>query len=184
MTTVFSAFLFFVATAAAPSRLPNACQLLSAREIAHVQGEAFRSAKLTESEADGLRVSQCFYALPSFTNSVSVDLMHGKTSAFWKAHFSNARAGRDDDADHDHDRDAAMKTAPPTREAEEEEHQSAVRKVSGVGDTAVWSGNRMSGALYVLKGNSIVRISVGGKGSEDEKIERSRKLAAIALRKL
>jgi hypothetical protein len=42
----------------------------------------------------------------------------------------------------------------------------------------------MSGALYVLKGNSIVRISVGGKGSEDEKIERSRKLAAIALRKL
>jgi hypothetical protein len=76
-----------------------------------------------------------------------------------------------------------MKTAPPSRE-EEDEHQSAVRKVSGVGDTAVWSGNRMSGALYVLKGNAIVRISVGGKGSEDEKIERSRKLAAIALRKL
>jgi hypothetical protein len=178
---MFSALLFLVATAATPSRLPNACQLLSAREIAHVQGEAFRSAKLTESEADGLRVSQCFYALPSFTNSVSVDLMHGKTNAFWKAHFSNAHAERD--ADDDHDRDAAMKTAPPTREAEDE-HQSAVRKVAGVGDTAVWSGNRMSGALYVLKGDSIVRISVGGKGSEDEKIERSRKLAAIALRKL
>jgi hypothetical protein len=128
-----------------------------------------------------LRVSQCFYALPSFTNSVSVDLMHGKTKTFWKEHFSNARAERD--ADDDHGRDAAMKTAPPTREAEEE-HQSAVRKVAGVGDTAVWSGNRMSGALYVLKGDSIVRISVGGKGSEDEKIERSRKLAAIALRKL
>jgi hypothetical protein len=181
MTTMFSALLFLVATAAAPSRLPNACQLLSAREIAHVQGEAFRSAKLTETEADGLRVSQCFYALPSFTNSVSVDLMHGKTKTFWKEHFSNARAERD--ADDDHGRDAAMKTAPPTREAEEE-HQSAVRKVAGVGDTAVWSGNRMSGALYVLKGDSIVRISVGGKGSEDEKIERSRKLAATALRKL
>jgi len=181
MTTMFSALLFLVATAAAPSRLPNACQLLSAREIAHVQGEAFRSAKLTETEADGLRVSQCFYALPSFTNSVSVDLMHGKTSAFWKAHFSGARDERE--ADEDHDRGAAMKTAPPPREAEEE-HQSAVRKVSGVGDTAVWSGNRMSGALYVLKGDAIVRISVGGKGSEDEKIERSRKLAVVALRKL
>ncbi len=181
MTTMFSALLLLVATAAAPSRLPNACQLLSAREIAHVQGEAFRSAKLTETEADGLSVSQCFYALPSFTNSVSVDLMHGKTSAFWKAHFSSAHAERD--ADEDHDRDAATKTAPPSREAAEE-HQSAVRKVSGVGDTAVWSGNRMSGALYVLKGDAIVRISVGGKGSEDEKIERSRKLAAMALRKL
>lgn len=181
MTTMFSALLFLVATAAAPPRLPNACQLLSAREIAHVQGEAFRSAKLTETEADGLSVSQCFYALPSFTNSVSVDLMHGKTNAFWKAHFSSARAERD--ADEDRDRDAATKTAPPSREVEEE-HQSAMRKVSGVGDTAVWSGNRMSGALYVLKGNSIVRISVGGKGSEDEKIERSRKLAAMALRKL
>src|SRR5260370_40768908 len=115
MTSMFSALLFLVATAAAPSRLPNACQLLSAREIARVQGEAFRSAKLTETEAGGLRVSQCFYALPSFTNSVSVDLMHGRTSAFWKAHFSNARAEQAADDDRARDHDAAKKTAPPAR---------------------------------------------------------------------
>jgi hypothetical protein len=181
MTGMLSVFVFILGTAAsAPPRLPNACQLLTPREIARVQGEAFRTVKLTETDSDGLRVSQCFYALPSFTNSVSVDLMRGKTRAFWHAHFSDARAERDEEEDRD--RPAAMKGSA-SRE-EEEEHRSGARKVAGVGDEAVWSGSRRSGALYVLKGNTIVRVSVGGKGSEEEKIARSRRLAAMALRKL
>jgi hypothetical protein len=182
MINMLSALLLMMGTATAiPSRLPNACQLLSARDIARVQGESFKSVKLTETDADGLKVSQCFYTLPSFTNSVSVDLMRGKASDFWSAHFSTAREERNDDDDRD--RSEAMKTAPTSREAEEE-HKSGARRVGGIGDAAVWSGNRMSGALYVLKGNAIVRVSVGGGGSEQQKIERSRKLAAIALRKL
>lgn len=170
-------------TAAVSPRLPNACQLLTARDIARVQGAEFKSAKLTETEANGLIVSQCFYSLPSFTNSVSVDVMRGKTSAFWRAHFSNAREAADEDEDRDRDRSAAMKSAPPSREAEEEQ-QTAALKVKGVGDAAVWSGNRAAGALYVLKGDAIVRVSVGGGGSQEQKIERSKKLAARALRKL
>jgi hypothetical protein len=178
MTGMLSVFVFILGTAAAtPPRLPNACQLLTSREIARVQGEAFRTVKLTETDSDGLRVSQCFYALPSFTNSVSVDLMRGKTRSFWRAHFSNARTERDKEEDHD-----LMKRSSPREE--EEEHRSGARNVPGIGDEAVWSGSRRSGALYVLKGTTIVRVSVGGKGSEEEKIERSRKLAAMALRKL
>ncbi|MEA2163481.1 MAG: hypothetical protein QOK37_1608 [Thermoanaerobaculia bacterium] len=180
MIDILSALLFMMGTAAAtPPRSPNACQLFTAREIARVQGEAFRTVKLTETDAGGLRVSQCFYALPSFTNSVSVDVMRGNASKFWSTHFASARAERDDD----HDRKTASKPDLRARE-EEEEHHSSARKISGIGDAAVWSGNRMSGALYVLKGNTIVRISVGGAGSEEQKIARSRKLAEIALRKL
>jgi hypothetical protein len=181
MINMLTALLFMMGTAAASPRLPNACQLLTARDIARVQGQEFKSAKLTETEANGLTVSQCFYALPSFTSSVSVDVMRGKTSAFWRGHFSNARDAADDDDDRD--RSAAMKSAPPSREAEEE-HQAGAIKVKGIGDAAVWSGNRAAGALYVLKGDTIVRVSVGGGGSQEQKIERSKKLAARALRKL
>jgi hypothetical protein len=176
MINVFTV-VFFLGAAATSPRLPNACQLLTARDIARVQGQEFKSVKLTETEANGLTVSQCFYALPSFSSSVSVDLMRGKTTAFWRGHFSNAREAADDDED----RGRSAKGA--SREAEEE-HQSAALKVKGVGDAAVWSGNRAAGALYVLKGDTIVRVSVGGAGSQEQKIERSKKLAARALRKL
>jgi len=181
MTNMLTAFLFMLGTAASSPRFPNACQLLTPRDIARVQGEQLKSVKLTESNENGLRVSQCFYALPSFTNSISLDVMRGKTTAFWRGHFGNALEERD--GDEDRDRSAAMKAAPPSREAEEE-HESSARKVRGIGDAAVWSGNRVAGALYVLKGETIVRISVGGGGSQEQKIERSKKLAARALGKL
>jgi len=179
MTGMLTALLFMMGTAAASPRLPNACQLLTARDIARVQGEEFKSAKLTESEANGLTVSQCFYTLPSVTSPVSVDLMRGRTATVWRSRCANGRDAKDDD---DEDRDRATKTAPPARESEE--HESAARNVRGIGDAAVWSGNRVAGALYVLKGDTILRISVGGGESQEQKIERSKKLAARALRKL
>lgn len=180
MTSMLTALLFMMGTAAASPRFPNACQLLTARDIARVQGQEFKTAKLTDTNANGLRVSQCFYALPSFSSSISLDVMRGNTLAFWRGHFANARAKKDDDEDRD--RTVAMKGAPPSREAEE--HESAALKVTGIGDAAVWSGNRIAGALYVLKGDTIVRVSVGGAGSQEEKIERSKKLVARALRRL
>ena len=71
MIRMLTIFLFMMGTAASP-RFPNACQMLTQRDIARVQGESFKSVKLTESNENGLRVSQCFYVLPSFTNSISV----------------------------------------------------------------------------------------------------------------
>jgi hypothetical protein len=181
MISMVTAFIFLLGTAAASPRFPNACQLLTPRDIARVQGEQLKSVKLTESNENGLHLSQCFYALPSFTNSISVDVMRGSTAAFWRGHFANAREEKDDDEDRE--RPAAMKTSAPSREAEEE-HENSARKVTGIGDAAVWSGNRVAGALYVLKGDTILRISVGGGGSQEQKIDRSRKLAARALSKL
>jgi hypothetical protein len=181
MTNMLTAFLFMLGTAASSPRFPNACQLLTPRDIARVQGEELKSVKLTESNENGLRVSQCFYALPSFTNSISLDVLRGKTTAFWRGHFANAREEKDDDRDRD--RSEALKTPSPPREAEDE-HESSALKVRGIGDAAVWSGNRIAGALYVLKGETIVRISVGGGGSQEQKIERSKKLAERALRNL
>jgi hypothetical protein len=149
--------------------------VLSARDVERVQGQAFKSVKLTETDANGLKVSQCFYALPSFASSVSVDVMRGRTGEFWRAHFANATERRDDDEERE---------SETRNHSAAEEHETAARKIRGIGEAAVWSGSRVAGALYVLHGDTIVRVSVGGPGSEEQKIERSKKLAARALRKL
>ena len=57
-------------------------------------------------------------------------------------------------------------------------------KIDGLGDEAFWTGTRVGGALYVLKGNCYIRISVGGAGSPEQKIEKSKTLAADVLKRL
>jgi hypothetical protein len=104
--------------------------------------------------------------MPRVSDSISVDLIRGDTRSFWKKHFGDVR-----------DEQLASTKPRPEREAH------AIR-VAGVGDEAVWSGNRLAGALYVMKGETIVRVSVGGDASQEQKIERAKKLAARALRRL
>jgi hypothetical protein len=132
----------------------NACELLTKKDLAAVQGEAFTATKLTET-ADH---SQCFYQLPTFSKSVSVVIISGKGRDYWKANFENARG-------------------------EEGEAEEVVR-VRGVGDEAVWSGNHLVGALYVLRRDKIVRISVGGPGTKAQKIAKARRLGVRALSRL
>ena len=144
-------------------RAPNACQVLSSRDVAAVQGARPKSTKLKETGTRDLQVSQCFYALPRLSDSVSVDVMRGNTRAFWKKHFP----------------DEQLASTKPRHERE----AHAVR-VAGVGDNAVWSGNGLAGALYVMKGETIVRVSVGGAAPQEQKIERAKKLAERALRRL
>jgi hypothetical protein len=147
-------------------RAPNACQVLSARDVAAVQGARFKSTKLKESATRDVRVSQCFYAMPRFSDSISVDLIRGDTRAFWKKHFAGARAEQ-------------LASAKPRHERE-----AHAVPVTGIGDEAVWSGNRLAGALYVMKGDTIVRVSVGGDAPQEQKIERAKQLATRALRRL
>ena len=138
-------------TVARPSA--DACSLLTKNDIAAVQGEAFTATKLTTHDD----VSQCFYQLPTFTKSVSVDVIRDKS--FWTEHFDHAE---------EHEKEEAH---PP-------------REIHGLGDDALWIGGRMAGSLYVRKGNAVLRVSVGGPGSEAEKIARSKTLAARALRRM
>jgi hypothetical protein len=145
---MLGAILLLGITTSAPPR--NACELLTPRDVRSVQGEAFQSTKLTESNERGLSMSQCFYVLPSFARSVSIDVMRGKTLDFWREHFAEGDA----------------------------------QAIRGLGDAAVWSGNATAGALYVLRGDTVLRVSVGGSGTADEKIARSKKLAARALKRL
>jgi hypothetical protein len=135
----------------------SACDVLSKKDVAAVQGEAFTSTKLTEPKDGGLPMSQCFYQLPIFSKSLSVVVMTGTSEAvreYWNTRFEHEEEGK-----------------PP-------------KEIEGVGDDALWSGNAKAGALYVLRRNVILRISVGGADSEERKIAKSKKLARMALKKL
>jgi hypothetical protein len=64
---------------------------------------------------------------------------------------------------------------------QDEEKGRPPKKVEGIGDDAYWIANRVGGALYVLKNDVFIRISVGGPESEDAKINRCKALAEKAL---
>jgi hypothetical protein len=129
--------------------------------VAAVQGEAFTNTTLTTRG----KSTTCFYQLPTFSKSVSVDLMRSGAREFWEKNFEEERER--------------------AREREEPgEKESEPMKIRGLGSEALWVGGRGTGSLYVRKGDSMVRVSVGGPGTEKEKIERSKKLALKALQRL
>jgi hypothetical protein len=141
----------------------DACGVLTRADIAAVQGETFTATKLSTRPG----ATTCFYQLPTFTKSVSVDVMKKGAREFWEETFENE--------EHERERE---------REREEEEEARPPKKIDGVGNEAMWVGGRVAGSLYVRKGDKLVRVSVGGPGSEAEKIARSKKLAAKALKRM
>ena len=156
--------LFAAATAAAKS--PGACELLKAGDVKAIQGHAFEETKLTTARVDGMITSQCFYRLPSFADSISVVVIRAaspSTSAeeLWE-----------------------MITESEGEEEEEGEERKPAREISGLGEEAFWAGNKIAGAIYVLKDNAVLRVSVGGGDPLEKKIEKTRQLAAIALQRI
>jgi len=69
-------------------------------------------------------------------------------------------------------------------EKKEEGEEKEPQKIEGIGDEAFWTGTRVGGALFVLKGNCYIRISVGGAGDQAQKIEKSKALAENVLKRL
>lgn len=157
LAVLAAAAAYGCASSTAP-RAEDACGLLSKDELRAVQGEEFSRTHLTAS-ATG---SQCFYELPAFVNSVSVDWIRDGREV-WERMFEGGERG---------EKEAGEEKRPPPK------------RIGGVGDEAFWVGNRAAGSLYVRRKDAVVRVSVGGKGTEEEKIERSKRLAADALRRI
>ena len=158
-----------------PKPKVDACAMLTSQDIEPIQGEALKETKLSGTSTGGFNVSQCFFTLPTFTNSVSVVVTHRGDGPgardpreFWRDTFHKEK-GREREKD---------------REEKEEEEKSEAQKISGIGDEAFWMASRAAGALYVLKGNSYVRVSVGGSGDQQTKLKKSKALARKVLERL
>ena len=159
----------------------DACAMLTSKDIEPIQGEAIKETKLSGSSTGGFNVSQCFFTLPTFTNSVSLAVTQRGDGPgardprqFWKDTFH--REEREKGGKREKDREKE-------REGEEEE-ESPPQKVTGIGEEAFWTASRVAGALYVLKGNNYVRVSVGGGGDQQSKLRKSKALARKVLERL
>ena len=162
------------------------CGLLTADEVKSVQGEAFKETKASEGSDNGMVVSQCFFSLPTFANSVNLAVMQkgeGNGARDPREFFEKTFADRAESEREREREKPERKSAEKNREGEEKEG-SAPQKIDGVGDAAFWTGNRVGGALYVLKHDAYIRVSIGGAGDQKTKIEKSKALARLALKRL
>lgn len=155
----------------------DACGLLTREEIQAVQGSAITDTKTSEHLNAGLRMSQCYFAAEQSSRSVSLvvtqtDVDHPTNRTpkdYWKETFTSS----------------VVEEKKREGDAEEKERESKKPiKIIGVGDDAYWSGDRVGGALYAIKNNSFIRISLGGPDDQKTKIDKSKMLVRKALERL
>jgi hypothetical protein len=164
----------------------DACGLLTKQEIQAIQGSPMTDTKNSESSTGAFRVAQCYFSTAESNKSVSLAITQsdgpGKRSPkdFWKETFGRYE-NEEKEGEGDKEKRESLR-----QERREEEGPAPPKKIGGVGDEAFWSGNRVGGALYVLKKEKdvFIRISVGGPDNEAGKIDKSKALAQKALERL
>ena len=164
-------FLLGVAEGTDAQRHRDPCRLLSDNEVRAIQGHAPAQKIPSEQAAGSFRFTQCLYRTQEFTSSVSValgiplatDSKRAGPRQYWQTQFKRQES--------DEDEPGGKEKEPPKR-------------IAGLGDEAFWVGDPMTGALYVLKGEVFLRVSVGGPPAQSEKIKRARVLASYALKRL
>ena len=148
----------------------DACSLLTSDEINAIQSEAVESAKSTPSSEGELASSQCFFSLPTFVNSISLQV----TQKGSKPGAADAK-------------EAWKKMFPPEKQEEREtaggQKKMPARKIPDLGDEAFWTAGP-TGGLFVLQGDYFIRLSIGGSEDEETKIRKSSALAQLVLKRL
>jgi len=170
----------------------DACALLTSPEIQSVQGEPLKETKASGSAEKGFVVSQCFFTLPTFNNSISLVVTQKGEGAgardpkeFWEATFDKESEGeKEKEHEKKSEKEREKEKARASGHEEEDEEAPPAQRITGVGDEAFWTGSRVGGALYVLKGSTYLRVSIGGAGDQQAKINKSKALARLALKRL
>lgn len=158
-----------------------ACALVTIEEVAAIQGATIIDAKSSAGPTAGLVMSQCYYTSKEPNQSVSLAVISGdaenssgsETRKYWENTIRRFT---------EQEPDGEKREEKNGREGgEEEEKKIPPKKIDGVGDEAYWSGNRFGGALYVLRKDLIIRVSVGGADNEQTKIDKCKALAQKAI---
>ena len=167
----------------------DACALIAKEEIEAIQGSPIKETKSSARSDADFRISQCFYTAAEFSKSVSLAVTQGDPHSsakrspkdFWKKAFGRFEGEAKESED---DKEKKESLRDQARGRDEEETAVPPKKIDGIGEKAYWTGNRFGGALYVLKKDVFIRISVGGPDKEETKIEKSKALAQKALERL
>jgi len=148
----------------------DACTLLTSAEIESVQGQPVQDTKPSVQSFGGLAISQCYFTLTAQSNSVVLTVTQS--------------AGGGNAVEVKKSWEQMLRGSESERKDGKEEKEKKPLKIEGIGDAAFWSGSHVGGAIYVLKGDSYIRISVGGPGDSEAKIDKSKKLGQAVLNRL
>jgi len=162
----------------------DVCGLITKEEIQSIQESPITDTKPSEQSDGSFRVGQCFYTAETFNKSVSLAVTQADSASdkarspkdFWKDTFGRYE-GEAKEETGDEEKKKSLGE-------QEEEKGRPPKKIEGVGDAAYWTANRMGGALYILKNDVFIRVSVGGPETEEAKINRCKALAEKALSRL
>ena len=164
----------------------DVCGLITKEQIEAVMGSPIKETKSSGSSNGAFRVSQCFYTATEFSKSVSLAVTQSDPSSkakrspkeFWEETFGRYEG---EATEHKGDKEKKESLREERRGKGEEEEAVPPKKITGIGDEAFWTGNRFGGALYVLKQDTFIRISVGGPDKEETKIDKCKSLAQKAI---
>ena len=167
----------------------DVCALITAQEIEAIQRSPIKQTKRSVRSDAGFRVSQCFYTAEDFSKSVSLAVTQrdptssGKRSVkdFWNETFGRFTG---EEKESNGDKEERERFREEARREGEEKAFVPPKKIGGIGDDAFWSPNPASGAIYVLKKDVFMRISVGGHDDEEGKLDKSKALARKAIDRL
>ena len=150
----------------------DACSLLTTNEIAAAQGAEVTVATPSSRNDGGLAVAQCYFALPTTSDSLSLIVYKNPSSpvektpaVLWNEMFHVERPAKTG-------RDGKPKIQPTPQ------------KIEGVADEAFWGGGQFGGTLHVRKGEDVFQLSVGGPGDEAKKLESLKQLAGKIAERL
>ena len=158
----------------------DVCALLTSDDLKVVQGEAVKEAQRSDRRDGDFMVAQCYYALPTTSNSVVLNVTtanEAQSAVNPRSFWHNTFAGKEE-------KGKERKRENKARPESEEEADAQPEKVVGLGEDAYWIANRVGGALYVLKKDVFFRISVGGAGDEKAKLKKSKTLAQQVLKRI
>jgi len=167
--------------AGVPKAAADACALLTPAEIEAIQGERVEETKSTVHPSGGLFAAQCLFRTPTMSKSVSLSLTASDpvrpaaltARELWQQQFHAPEA--------ESDKESAAGKNVKKLDFESDRESRKPRPILGLGDEAYWVASPVASALYVLKGEMFLRISVGSAGQESARMEKSKALARAAL---
>jgi hypothetical protein len=167
----------------------DVCALITKQEIETIQGSRIKETKSSARSDGGFRVSQCLYMAEDFSKSVSLAVTERDPASSAKRSvkdFWNETFGRFTDAKKNSNsaKEERQRLGEQTRREDEERTFIPPKKIDGIGDEAFWSPNPVGGAIYALKKDVFIRVSIGGPDNEEGKLDKSKSLAQKAVDRL
>src|SRR4051794_39196900 len=160
------------------------CSLITREEVGAVQATTVTDTKSSETTDGNHLITQCYYATSGLNLSVSIAITQPDPAN------PTSRSARESweqtfgPFDQEHEAEAKgreEKTKENERGREEEDQKRPPTEIGGVGEGAVWVGNRFGGDFIAVKGGGFVPSSVGGADREKTKLKKPKNLAEKAL---